>query len=183
MGALLVLDEIQAGFGRTGTFWAFEQFGIEPDVLLTSKGMGGGMPIGAFISSREIMSVLSHNPVLGHITTFGGHPVCCAASLATLEVILEEDLMREIPEKEKIFHELLVHSKIKAVRSKGLLIAVEFESYDVLKPVIDRAIQKGVITDWFLFCNNSMRIAPPLIITKDQIKEVCKLILEAISED
>lgn len=181
-GALLILDEIQTGFGRTGKFWAFEHFAIEPDVLLTSKGMGGGMPIGAFIASREIMSVLSHDPVLGHITTFGGHPVCCAASLATIEVILQEKLMDAISRKEQLFHQLLVHPAIREVRSKGLLIAVEFESYEVLKPVIDKAIEKGVITDWFLFCNNSMRIAPPLIITEEQIREVCKVILEAVSD-
>ncbi len=179
-GALLILDEIQAGFGRTGKFWAFEHFGIEPDILLTSKGMGGGMPIGAFIAPKEIMNVLMNDPVLGHITTFGGHPVCCAASLATIEVILNEGLMQGIAHKEKLFHDLLKHPSILQVRSKGLLIAVEFESYEVLKPIIDRAIKKGVITDWFLFCNNSMRIAPPLIITEEEIKEVCRLILESI---
>jgi putrescine aminotransferase len=179
-GTLLILDEIQAGFGRTGKFWAFEHFGIEPDVLLTSKGMGGGMPIGAFIAPKKIMNVLTNEPVLGHITTFGGHPVCAASSLATMEVIFEEKLMEGIERKEKLFHELLKHPAIKEVRSKGLLLAVEFESYEVLKPIIDRAIERGVITDWFLFCNNSMRIAPPLIISEEQIREVCKLILESI---
>jgi putrescine aminotransferase len=179
-GTLLIMDEIQTGFGRTGKFWAFEHFGIEPDILLTSKGMGGGMPIGAFIAPKEIMSVLTNNPILGHITTFGGHPVCCAASLATIDVILDEKLMDGIAEKEMLFHTLLKQPSIKEIRSKGLLIAVEFESYDVLKPIIDRAIEKGVITDWFLFCNNSMRIAPPLIITEDEIREVCRLILESI---
>jgi len=177
---LLILDEIQSGFGRTGKFWAFEHFEIVPDILLTSKGMGGGMPIGAFIASKSIMDVLSDNPILGHITTFGGHPVCCAASLATVEVLLEEQLIEQVANKEKLFHELLVHPKIKEVRSFGLLIAVEFESYDVLKPIIDKAIEKGVITDWFLFCNNSMRIAPPLVITENQIREVCKIIIEVI---
>jgi putrescine aminotransferase len=179
-GALLILDEIQTGFGRTGKFWAFEHFDIEPDVLLTSKGMGGGMPIGAFIAPKSIMDVLANEPILGHITTFGGHPVCCASSLATIEVILNENLIKEVAEKENLFHALLKHPSIKEIRSKGLLLAVEFESYEVLKPIIDRAIEKGVITDWFLFCNNSMRIAPPLIITKEQIKKVCDLILEAI---
>jgi putrescine aminotransferase len=177
---LLILDEIQTGFGRTGKFWAFEHYGIEPDILLTSKGMGGGMPIGAFIASEKIMKVLMNDPVLGHITTFGGHPVCCASSLATIEVILEEKLMESVVQKEKLFHELLKHSSIKEIRSKGLLIAVEFESYEVLKPIIDRAISKGVITDWFLFCNNSMRIAPPLIITEEEIRTVCGIILESI---
>ncbi len=180
-GTLLILDEIQTGFGRTGKFWAFEHFGIEPDILLTSKGMGGGMPIGAFISSKEIMKVLADDPVLGHITTFGGHPVCCAASLATIKVILEDKLIEGVKAKEKIFHEVLKHSSIKEVRSAGLLIAVEFESYEVLKPIIDKAIEKGIITDWFLFCNNSMRIAPPLTITEEEIHSVCKVILEILN--
>ncbi|HWZ21852.1 MAG TPA: aspartate aminotransferase family protein, partial [Cytophagaceae bacterium] len=125
-GTLLIMDEIQTGFGRTGKFWAFEHFGIEPDILLTSKGMGGGMPIGAFIAPKEIMNVLANNPVLGHITTFGGHPVCCAASLATIDVILDEKLMDGITEKELLFHSLLKHPAIKEIRSKGLLLAVEF---------------------------------------------------------
>ncbi len=181
-GALLILDEIQAGFGRTGKFWAFEHYGIEPDILLTSKGMGGGMPIGAFIASQQVMKVLANDPVLGHITTFGGHPVCCAASLATIETILDEKLMEGVQVKEQLFHELLVHPAIRSIRSKGLLIAVEFDSYEVLKPVIDKAIEKGVITDWFLFCNNSMRIAPPLIITEEQIREVCRVLLQSIDE-
>jgi putrescine aminotransferase len=180
-GALFILDEIQAGFGRTGTFWAFEQYGIEPDILLTSKAMGGGMPIGAFIASEKIMSVLKNNPVLGHITTFGGHPVCCAASLAAIEVILNENLLTAVKEKEQLFRNLLVHPSIKEIRSAGLLIAIEFDSYAILKPIIDRAIEKGVITDWFLFCDHAMRIAPPLTITNDEIKEVCKVLLECIS--
>ncbi|HSZ26426.1 MAG TPA: aspartate aminotransferase family protein, partial [Cytophagaceae bacterium] len=128
-GALLILDEIQTGFGRTGKFWAFEHFDIEPDVLLTSKGMGGGMPIGAFIAPKSIMDVLANEPILGHITTFGGHPVCCASSLATIEVILNENLIKEVAEKENLFHALLKHPSIKEIRSKGLLLAVEFESY------------------------------------------------------
>ncbi|XOV94196.1 MAG: aspartate aminotransferase family protein [Bacteroidota bacterium] len=179
-GTLLILDEIQSGFGRTGKFWAFEHYGIVPDILTSAKGMGGGMPIGCFISSKEIMSVFTENPILGHITTFGGHPVSAAASLATLQVIQEENLMQGIPEKEKLFHDLLKHPKIKSVRSKGLMMAAEFDSFDTLKTVIDQAIENGVVTDWFLFCDNSMRIAPPLTITKDEIKKACKLILEAI---
>lgn len=185
---LLIYDEIQTGFGRTGTFWAFEQFGAMPDVLLCAKGMGGGMPIGAFIAPQEIMSVFKNNPILGHITTFGGHPVSCAASLATLEVVQEtlssqEDL--SIAAKGELIKSLLKHPKIKEIRGNGLMLAVEFDSFEVLKPIIDRAIQQGaagngVITDWFLFCDNSMRIAPPLIITNDQIKEACAIILAAI---
>ncbi|GAB3545386.1 aspartate aminotransferase family protein [Spirosoma fluminis] len=188
VGALLIFDEIQTGFGRTGTFWAFEGFGVVPDVVLCAKGMGGGMPIGAFISSAAIMSVFRNNPVLGHITTFGGHPVSCAASLATLQVIQNEKLHEKAEAKGQLFKQLLHHPAINEVRGKGLMLAVEFESFDVLKPIIDRAIENspaglsrpGVITDWFLFCNNSMRIAPPLIITDEQIHEACAVILEAI---
>lgn len=182
-GTLLILDEIQCGFGRTGFFWAFEDFGIEPDILVSAKGMGGGMPIGCFISSQEIMSVLKNDPVLGHITTFGGHPVSAASSLATLQTILEESLLSKVTEKEKLFRELLVHPSIKSIRSKGLFMAVEFDSFEILKPIIDRAIEYGVVTDWFLFCNNSMRIAPPLTITDDEIREACEIILKSIDSD
>ncbi|WP_460674707.1 aspartate aminotransferase family protein [Larkinella ripae] len=180
VGALLVFDEIQTGFGRTGTFWAFEDFGIVPDVVVCAKGMGGGMPIGAFISSPEIMGVFKSNPILGHITTFGGHPVCSAASLATLRVIRDENLAAQAEAKGQLFRQLLVHPAIREVRGKGLMLAAEFDSFEVLKPVIDRAIGGGVITDWFLFCDNSMRIAPPLIITDEQIREACAVILNAI---
>ena len=180
-GTLLVIDEIQTGFGRTGTFWAFEQFGFYPDVLLCAKGMGGGMPIGAFIANQKIMSVFKNNPILGHITTFGGHPVNSAASLATLEVIFEENLLEKINAKANIFKDLLVHEKIKEVRNQGLMMAVEFEDFDTLKPIIDRAIEKGIITDWFLFCDNSMRIAPPLIITDEEIRKACLVILSVIN--
>ncbi len=193
-GTLLIFDEIQTGFGRTGTFWAFEHYNVVPDVLLCAKGMGGGMPIGAFISSKEIMSVFKNNPILGHITTFGGHPVSCAASLATLEVVQdvlygtqENEGKRglSVNEKGDLIKRLLVHPKIKEIRGRGLMLAVEFESFDVLKPIIDRAIQNsqsgsGVITDWFLFCDNSMRLAPPLVISEAQIREACAIILEAI---
>ncbi|MEA5401277.1 aspartate aminotransferase family protein [Arcicella sp. DC2W] len=177
---LLILDEIQSGFGRTGTFWAFEQFGIYPDVLLCAKGMGGGMPIGAFIANHEVMGVFKNNPILGHITTFGGHPVSAASSLATLKVILEENLLAQVKAKADLFKSLLIHEKIKEVRSQGLMMAVEFEDFDTLKPIIDRAIEKGVVTDWFLFCDNSMRIAPPLIITEEEIRKACKVILESV---
>ncbi|GAB3759702.1 aspartate aminotransferase family protein [Spirosoma pomorum] len=180
VGALLIFDEIQTGFGRTGTFWAFEGFNTVPDILLCAKGMGGGMPIGAFISSAEIMSVFRNNPILGHITTFGGHPVSCAASLATLRTIREQGLHEQAEAKGQLFKQLLQHPAIKEVRGKGLMLAVEFDSFDVLKPVIDRAIENGVITDWFLFCDNSMRIAPPLIITDEQIREACVILLEAV---
>ncbi|WP_420150606.1 aspartate aminotransferase family protein [Spirosoma sp.] len=183
VGALLIFDEIQTGFGRTATFWAFESFDVVPDVLLCAKGMGGGMPIGAFISSAEIMGVFKNNPILGHITTFGGHPVSAAASLATLQVIQNEKLYEQAEAKGQLFRQLLKHPAIREVRGKGLMLAVEFDSFDVLKPIIDHAIDSnpvGVITDWFLFCDNSMRIAPPLIITEEQIREACSVILEAV---
>ena len=181
-GTLLILDEIQCGFGRTGSFWAFEQFGVWPDILVCAKGMGGGMPIGAFIASQAIMAGLRSNPVLGHCTTFGGHPVSCAASLATLRVIQEENLLAGVAEKAARFRRQLVHPAIRAVRGQGLLMAVEFDSYDVLKPIIDRALEhEGILTDWFLFCNNSLRLAPPLTITDSEIDEACAALLRAIS--
>ena len=181
VGALLIFDEIQTGFGRTGSFWAFEDFGpVMPDVLVCAKGMGGGMPIGAFISSAEIMSVFRNNPVLGHITTFGGHPVSAAASLATLNVIRHERLAEQAEAKGQLIRQLLVHPAIREIRGKGLMLAAEFTSFAVLKPIIDRAITNGVITDWFLFCDNSMRIAPPLIITEEQIRDACAVILASI---
>lgn len=182
VGALLILDEIQAGFGRTGTFWAFEQYDVIPDILVSAKGMGGGMPIGAFISSKSIMDSLKENPILGHITTFGGHPVSAVASLATIQIIREENLLQLVNKKAELFKKHLVHPKIKQIRNKGLMMAVEFESFDVLKPIIDRAIGLGVVTDWFLFCDNSMRIAPPLTIAENEIKEACYLILQAIED-
>lgn len=182
VGALLILDEIQSGFGRTGTFWAFEQFGIEPDILLTAKGMGGGMPIGAFVAPQHIMAGFKTDPILGHCTTFGGHPVSCAAALATLRVIQEENLLAGVARKAARFRELLVHPAIREVRSCGLMMAVEFDSFDVLKPIIDHALwQEHILTDWFLFCDNSLRIAPPLTITEEQIDAACAGLLRAIS--
>lgn len=181
-GALLILDEIQVGFGRTGSFWAFEAYGIVPDIVVSAKGMGGGMPIGAFMASQELMSVFRNNPVLGHITTFGGHPLSAAASLATLTLIQEQKLYEKAEEKGAFFESLLKHPAILQIRRKGLMMAAEFESFEVLKRVIDCAISKGLITDWFLFCNNSMRIAPPLTIEEKEIKEACRIILEAIEE-
>ncbi|MCF0058727.1 aspartate aminotransferase family protein [Dyadobacter sp. CY356] len=182
VGALLILDEVQTGFGRTGSFWAFEQYGIYPDVLLSAKGMGGGMPIGAFMASREVMSVFKKNPVLGHITTFGGHPVSSAASLAALQITLRDNLAEKSVEKGALFKSLLIHPKIREVRGQGLMLAAEMDSFDVLKKTIDSCIAKGVITDWFLFCDNSMRLAPPLIITEEQIREGCSVIMEVLEQ-
>jgi len=180
VGALLVADEIQCGFGRTGKLFAFEYYNFIPDILCLAKGMGGGMPIGAFISSKEIMHSLTNNPHLGHITTFGGHPVSCAASAATLTVLLEEKLIEQVENKEKLFRSLLKHPRIKSINGKGLLLAVEFESYELNKKIIDKCIEKGVITDWFLFNSHSMRIAPPLTITEEEITKACEIILECI---
>jgi acetylornithine/succinyldiaminopimelate/putrescine aminotransferase len=179
---LLVFDEIQCGFGRTGKMFGFEHFDVIPDVLLLAKGIGGGMPIGAFISSAEIMTVFTENPILGHITTFGGHPVSCAAGLATLNVILAENLVQNIQKKGILFKSLLQHRAIKEIRGAELMIAVEFDSYETNKAIIDACIADGLITDWFLHCSNSMRIAPPLIITEEEIKEACAIILKNIEK-
>ncbi len=179
-GTLLILDEIQTAFGRTGKKFAFEHFEIVPDILLLAKALGGGMPIGAFISSNTIMSALKENPILGHITTFGGHPVCCAAGLAALETLLDENLIDTVSEKQELFQKFLVHPSIKAIRGVGLMLAIEFENFDLNKKIIDRCIENGVITDWFLHCSNAMRIAPPLIITPYEIKKACAVIVEAI---
>jgi acetylornithine/N-succinyldiaminopimelate aminotransferase len=180
MGALLVLDEIQAGFGRTGTLWGFQRYGVVPDILLLGKALGGGMPMGAFIADRTTMWTLTGDPVLGHITTFGGHPVCCAAGLASLRVLLEEEWIGQVADKEAIFHRRLIHPAIRAVRSCGLLIAIEFQSFEENKRIIDACIDKGLLTDWYLFAPQCMRIAPPLMITAVQIEEVCGIILSAI---
>lgn len=182
VGALLILDEIQTGYGRTGSLWAFEQYNIVPDILLLAKGMGGGMPIGAFIASREVMQALSNNPILGHITTFGGHPVSCAAALATLQTLLESDLIAQAASKERLFRDLLRHPAIVEVRSAGLMMAVELPDFDFVRAVIKICLERGLLTDWFLFNSHSLRIAPPLIIEEEHIRFACKVIVEAIEE-
>ncbi|SMO64971.1 aspartate aminotransferase family protein [Solitalea koreensis] len=181
-GTLLILDEIQTGLGRTGKLFAFEHFNIVPDILLLAKALGAGMPIGAFISSNEIMAVLKSEPILGHITTFGGHPVSCAAGLAGFEVLLEENLINQVEQKHNLFKKLLVHPAIKEFRGKGFMFTIEFDSFETNKKIIDRCIEKGIISDWFLHCTNSMRLAPPLIITAEQIEYACKIIQESIEE-
>jgi acetylornithine/N-succinyldiaminopimelate aminotransferase len=180
VGALLILDEIQAAFGRTGKLFAFEHFDIVPDILLLAKALGGGMPVGAFVASADVMSAFKENPILGHITTFGGHPVCCAAGLAALEVLLNETLIEQVAGKEAIIRQHLTHPAIKQIRGKGLMLALEFESFELNKKIIDHCIENGVITDWFLHCSNSMRLAPPLIITTEQLINACKIITDAI---
>jgi acetylornithine/succinyldiaminopimelate/putrescine aminotransferase len=180
-GALLVLDEIQCGFGRNGTLWAFEQFDVVPDILLLGKAMGGGMPMGAFIADKKIMDTLTLNPVLGHINTFGGHPICCAAGLAAFKVLLDEKLVNGVKEKEQLFLSLLQHPLIKNINSRGLMIAVEFDSYETNKKVIDLLIEQGIFTDWFLFAAHALRIAPPLNIADDDIKVACGKILAVLN--
>lgn len=180
VGALLILDEIQTGFGRTGKLWGFEHFEIVPDIVLLGKALGGGMPLGAFIADKKLMYQLAENPLLGHITTFGGHPVCCAAGMAAFNVLLEEKLMEEITKKEKLFLSLLNHPKIKVVRSFGLWLAIEFESFEINKKVIDACIENGLVTDFFLFSSNCLRISPPLIISEKEIISACKKIMKIL---
>ncbi len=171
-GTLLIFDEVQTGFGRTGTMFAFQSYNIVPDIITIAKAMGGGMPIGAFISSKEIMSSLSNNPELGHITTFGGHPVSCAAALASLNVIKNENLLSQISFKENIFKEKFSKMKgVKEVRSKGLLMAVKFDSFDITSKIVQQALKNGILVDWFLFAPDCIRIAPPLTISVDLIEE------------
>lgn len=181
-GALLIFDEVQCGFGRTGKIFAFELFDVVPDILVLAKGMGGGMPVGAFISSMKIMSTLSENPALGHITTFGGHPVCCAASLACIQVIEKENLTEQVESKSELIKKQINSSLIKSVRNTGLLMAFEFDNEEICKLAIDSCIEEGVITDWFLFNSKSMRIAPPLTITKEEIISAAGLINKALKK-
>lgn len=187
-GTLLILDEIQAGFGRTGKRWGFEHFNIVPDVLLLGKALGGGMPLGAFVANRDHTALLAHNPVLGHITTFGGHPVSCAAGMAAMEVMLAL-IHPETPPAisgtaaaEKIFRDRLHHPLIKAVRSFGLWMAVEFDSFETNKKVIDTSIQNGVLTDWFLFAPHCLRISPPLLISPAQAEQAASILLAACDD-
>lgn len=182
VGALLILDEIQPGFGRTGKLFSFEHYDMVPDILVMGKGMGGGVPVGAFMSSAEIMKSLQHSPKLGHITTFGGNPLIAAASFATLKEVLESSLMNEVEEKEKLFRELLVHPKIKKVNGRGLMLAVELESPEYTLEVAKRCMEKGLIVFWQLYRNEFMRISPPLTISKEEIKKGCEIILEALNE-
>lgn len=180
VGALLVFDEVQTGFGRTGSLWAFEHAGVIPDILLLGKALGGGLPLGAFIADTVLMNQLSDNPVLGHITTFGGHPLCCAAGNAAFGALLEEGMLHDIKKKEALFLQLLRHPSIRQVRSAGLWLSVEFDSFETNKRVIDQCIANGVLTDWFLFASRCLRISPPLVITEEQIRKACDIIHNAI---
>lgn len=179
---LLIIDEIQSGFGRTGTLWAFEQFNIVPDILLLGKALGGGMPMGAFIAHQSLMHTLTNNPVLGHITTFGGHPVACAAGKAAFEFLLNEQLIDAVKSKGDLLRNNIQHKAIKAIHQYGLWMAIEFDSFETNHAIIQKCIAKGLITDWFLFASNCMRIAPPLIITELQLLDICTIINESIAE-
>lgn len=181
-GTLLIFDEIQTGFGRLGHMFAIDRFGVVPDILLLAKALGGGMPLGAFISSGEIMSTLVSNPSLGHITTFGGHPVCCAAGLASLNVIIEEKLAESCHSKSALFKKELVHPLISAVRGEGLLLAVQVTDPSYIRNIIAHAPEYGLVLDYFLFCNNAFRIAPPLIISEDEIVLACGLVKKLLDD-
>ena len=183
VGALLILDEIQPGFGRTGKLFSFEHFGIVPDILVMGKGMGGGVPVGAFMSSKKIMDTLSHSPKLGHITTFGGNPLIAAASHATLKEVLESGLMNEVDEKEKLYRELLVHPKIKNINGKGLMLAVNLGTPEFTLNVAKKCMGKDLIVFWQLYRNEYLRISPPLTISKEEIIEGCKIILDVLNEE
>jgi acetylornithine/N-succinyldiaminopimelate aminotransferase len=181
-GCLLVLDEIQSAFGRTGSLFGFEQYGVVPDILLLGKALGGGMPLGAFIADKKLMDTFTENPVLGHITTFGGHPVSCAAGLAAAEALMQSGLMNEVKEKEQLFLSLLKHPRIQYINSAGLWLAVGFDSFETNMKIIERCLQKGLFTDWFLFASSCLRIGPPLTITEEEIRRACTIILEVCSE-
>lgn len=180
VGALLILDEIQCGMGRTGTLFAFEQFGIVPDVLTIGKAFGGGLPIGAFIANQKHMKLFTHDPMLGHITTFGGNPVCCASALATLQAIEEDQLLTTVESKGKKIESLLKHPLIREVRRAGLMFAIDFDSAERVQRIVQYALDKGVVCFWFLSCPHSFRIAPPLTISEEEIESACAIILEAI---
>lgn len=182
MGALLIFDEIQTGMGRTGTMFRHQKEAVVPDILLLAKAFGGGMPLGAFISSKTTMQVFEDNPFLGHITTFGGHPVSCAAALASLEILCDEHVVETVEAKGALFEKLLVHPKIEKMYRVGLMMSLQFDSFETNKKIIDKCIENGVITDWFLFNSNSMRIAPPLIISMKEIEMACEIILNSIHE-
>ena len=181
-GVLLAFDEVQTGMGRTGSLFAFEQYGVVPDILVLAKALGGGMPIGAFVASKKIMDSFQSNPPLGHITTFGGHPVSCSAAIACLNVLTSSDIVSSVSSKGELFKQLLNHSAIKEVRGVGLMLAIEFSSAEFTQQVIDNCLKNGVLTDWFLFAENCIRICPPLIITEEQIKDACSRIILSINQ-
>ena len=183
-GAMLIFDEVQTGFGRTGSLFSLSRYNVIPDILVLAKALGGGLPLGAFIASREIMSSLTHDPVLGHITTFGGHPLCCATGLASLEVIVSEGLVAAAREKEKLFRKELAGMPFREIRGEGLLLAVVPEKLEAIPAMISHAPEYGLLLDYFLFCPTAFRIAPPLTISEDEIRLACqrlKRLTEAVA--
>ena len=181
VGALLILDEIQPGFGRTGTLFGFQNFNVVPDIVVMGKGMGGGLPIGAFTASNSLMDLLSDNPKLGHITTFGGNPVIAASALATLQEITETNLMQEALKKEKLFRKLLKHPLISEIRGSGLMLAPILPSAEIASEVILACQEKGLILFWLLFENKALRISPPLTISEEEIKKGCGIIIDILN--
>lgn len=180
-GVLLIIDEIQTGMGRTGHLFSYEDLGIIPDIICSAKALGAGMPLGAFISSKKLMDSLSNNPILGHITTFGGHPVSCAAGLAGFKFMLENELISQVKSKsEFIFNSINPSDKIKSIQGKGLMISIEFENFEINKKIIDLCIEKGLITDWFLHAPNKLRISPPLTISRQELEQSLEIINECI---
>jgi acetylornithine/N-succinyldiaminopimelate aminotransferase len=179
-GSLLILDEIQSGFGRTGKLWGFEHYDIVPDILLLGKALGAGMPLGAFIANKKLMDTFTQSPVLGHITTFGGHPVCCAAGMAGMKALLDEGWIEQVKKKELLLRSLLVHPAIKSFRSFGLWMAVEFTDFKTNKKVIDGCLGKGLLTDWFLFAPECLRLSPPLVISEAQLRSAATILLSSI---
>ena len=182
VGALLILDEIQSGIGRTGKFFGFENYNISPDIIISGKGLGGGMPIGAFIASSNVMASLKEKPKLGHITTFGGHPVIAAAALATVKEITSSHLMAAVLQKEKLFRKYLLHPAILSIRGKGLMLAIMVESAEMATKIILKSLDRGLLVFWLLFENKAIRITPPLTITEEEIKKGCHILLDVIDE-
>ena len=177
VGALLIFDEIQVGMGRSGEMFAMQKYGVTPDIVCLAKALGGGMPLGAFVSSQEIMSTLTHNPVLGHITTFGGHPVCCAAGLAAMKYLQSNNTVKDVERKGALYEELLSdHPQVKEIRRSGLLLAVELGESAKLYKIMDLFIEEGILSDWFLFCDTAFRISPPLVISDSEIRDSVKII-------
>lgn len=181
-GSILIFDEIQTGYGRTGAFFAYQHFGVLPDIICMAKGMGGGLPIGAFAASNALMSDLSHDPLLGHITTFGGNALCCASALAVTEVLMETNLIEEVEAKSTYLINKLQHPDIIEIRGLGFLLAMRFESNDRVLQIMNRCYELGLITDWFLFADDCLRLAPPLIISYDEIDRACSILLKSIQD-
>lgn len=183
VGALLIFDEIQTGMGRSGEMFAMTKYGVTPDIVCLAKAFGGGMPLGAFVSSNEIMGTLQHDPVLGHITTFGGHPVCCAAGLAAAQYLIDNKVVEDVERKGALFESLLLgHPNIVEIRRSGLLLAVELGSSERLYKIMDLFIERGILSDWFLYCDTAFRISPPLVISDSEIRECVELIINCLND-